>query len=167
MYGRCRHSQSSLTHACREGHLYHIICVGHIKKCMNTNGFTSRDKSFLLKEKETLFRHHKNVWLQGGQYIVCWLSTYKDIRNKASECCYSPHTWPGYRVIDNNTIACYLFRHYEFYTHTKVLLYLENHVTYGQPPIPHCHNCKCLPNIVKSQHIEGALPTCSLFKFDF
>ena len=40
-----------------------VICtiafVWGISKCMKTNGFTSRDISFLLEEKETLFRHHK------------------------------------------------------------------------------------------------------------
>ena len=128
-------------------------------KCTNTNGFISRDEPYLLKEKEVLFKHHKNLFgCKEGNILFVDDQPSKHIRNKASECCYFPHTWPGPRVIDNITTACYLY--IEKLIHApNVPLYLANHITDGLPPIPRYHKwfepfvtLNCLPNTSESRN---------------
>ena len=86
----CHYSHIIVVWSCMEDVVLHyvlrrlflenVICklafIWGKSKCTNTNGFISRDVSFLLEEKEVYFRHHKNlIWFQGGQYLVCQWST--------------------------------------------------------------------------------------------
>lgn len=114
----------------------HVICrlpfVWGRFKCTNINGFVNRDVSFIFKEREFLFRHHKNLFGCNALFVDDQPS--KHIRNKALECCYFLHTWPSPSIIDNTTTSCHLYIEKRIPAQ-NVPLYLENHSTYGQPQI--------------------------------